>query len=362
MEQRENELINTGTATDDNTAVQPDAQADGTKKKKKKTSLLGILCAIGLAIAVGILVYPSFMDALYDTFQMDRIGGYQAAMNELTEKQISSLRKYAIEYNEKIYEEQKTKTFVYQGEDYDDPVYDSILSASSDSLVMGYIEIPCIDLYLPITHGTKTNDLGYMVGHMYGSSVPIGGENTHSVIAAHTGLQNSDLFTHVEDMKIGDEFYIHVLNEIHVYTVDQIKIVLPGDEPEFLQITDGEDYVTLFTCTPYGINSHRLLVRGTRTGDIDGSAAGSEMSEPSIRNFKAFLLMILLGLLPIIILILGILFSRRKEKKKEKEPENTAGPAQEAAAEEEPGGPETDTGTDEDRPEAQPLAVEEKEI
>lgn len=287
-----------------------------TPKQKRDRRMLSLF-AIGLAIAAAILVYPSFADSLYDTQQVAMIGGYEASISAYNAEEISAMKEAAIKYNAKIYADQKIDPFYYQGEEYEDEEYDSLLTPLENSLVMGYIEIPSLDIYLPITHGTRTDDLEFMVGHMRGTSLPIGGASTHAILAAHTGLQNVDLFTNVVDMKEGDEFYIHVLDEIHVYTVDQITVTLPEDVSPYLQIVDGEDYVTLFTCTPYGINDHRLMVRGTRTGDLAYDGTVGDTANVKNHNIKAILLTIMWGLIPLLVLLLGLIYADRKTRNKD---------------------------------------------
>lgn len=284
-------------------------------EQTKKQKFLRTFFLIGIVIAVAILVYPSFADSLNSAMQVARIGGYEDSIDSLNAAEIKTIKDAAIAYNEKIYAQQKQHEFIYEGEEYDDKEYDSILAPMKGSLLMGYVEIPKINIYLPITHGTHTEDLNFMVGHMRGTSVPIGGTSTHAVIAAHTGLQNANLFTDVDKLKRGDVFYIHVLNEIHVYTVDQIKVVLPGDEVPFLQIVGGKDYVTLFTCTPYGVNDHRLLVRGERTyPDLVYNNQESGMSDAGAHKFWAWVKTILLGLIPFVILGVGLYLLNRKKK------------------------------------------------
>ena len=290
-------------------------------QKKKDPKLLKTFFLVGVVIALMLLLYPSFANCLNSALQIAQIGGYENSIDELSESEINAIKKAAIAYNEKIYEQQKQVEFIYQGEEYVDAEYDSILSPFEGSLIMGYIDIPKIGVYLPITHGTHTEDLNFQVGHMRGTSVPIGGLNTHAVIAAHTGLQNANLFTDVDKLRKGDIFYVHVLNEIHVYTVDQIKIVLPGDEIPFLQIVGGKDYVTLFTCTPYGINDHRLLVRGVRTyPDVVYESQTGGIGSIRFKNLKAWIFTILLGLIPLIVLILGLYFIYRKKTDKNGNP------------------------------------------
>ena len=145
--------------------------------------------------------------------------------------------------------------------------YDAALNASGDG-VMGYIDIDKIQVKLPIYHGISDSVLAHAVGHIEGSSLPVGGESTHCVLSAHRGLPNAKLFTDLNKLEIGDTFRITVLDQAMIYEVDQIKTVLPTDVSDLL-ITEGEDYCTLVTCTPYGINTHRLLVRGHRVSSED---------------------------------------------------------------------------------------------
>lgn len=142
-------------------------------------------------------------------------------------------------------------------------IYNNILNLDHSG-VMGYLEIPCISVNLPIYHGTDAEILERGVGHLAASSIPVGGKNTHSVLTGHTGLSSAKLFTDLTEMKKDDLFFIHVLDRTLAYKVNQISVVRPEDTRK-LQIVDGKDYVTLVTCTPYGVNDHRLLVRGVRT-------------------------------------------------------------------------------------------------
>ena len=147
-----------------------------------------------------------------------------------------------------------------------DKEYESLLSVLDDGM-MGYVEIPAIHVNVPIYHYTSEEVLAKGVGHLYGTSLPVGGENTHSVITGHTGLMDAMIFTDLDKVQKGEYFEIHVLNETIYYEVDEIQVVLP-DELNYLSIEEGEDLVTLVTCTPYGVNSHRLLVRGHRVYEI----------------------------------------------------------------------------------------------
>lgn len=166
-------------------------------------------------------------------------------------------------YNSVIADTQSRHGFIYE-DVYDDPAYDALLNGPSG--MMCVIEIPSIHVLLPVGHGTGTDLLRDAAGHMHGTSLPIGGPSSHAVIAAHSGLVDRELFTHLPCVRIGDEFNIYVLGEKHTYRVDKISTVLP-DDTEALSVADGRDMVTLMTCVPYGINTHRLFVRGERYTD-----------------------------------------------------------------------------------------------
>ena len=169
--------------------------------------------------------------------------------------------KAAEEYNKKIKQESVPDAFSIRDGETDEE-YESLLNLNGDGM-MGYVEIPVIDQSIPIYHYTTEATLEKGAGHLFGSSLPVGGESTHAIISAHRGLPSAKLFTDLNLVEEGDVFYLHVLDQTLAYEVDQILTVLP-DETESLGITEGEDYVTLITCTPYAVNTHRLLVRGHR--------------------------------------------------------------------------------------------------
>lgn len=287
------------------------------KKNEKSNKSTSILLLLGFVLAVGILLYPDFVDSYSSIQQTVMLGGYQSTIADMDIDGVSDIEQKAIEYNKKIEEEQKETLFKFMGENVEDEEYRTVLRPTPTTDVMGSIEIPKINVYLPITHGTRSEDLEFMIGHMFGSSVPIGGESTHAVLTGHTGLQNVSLFTDLDDLEIGDVFYIHVLNEIHVYTVDHIKIVLPGKDYPYLQIEEGRDYITLFTCTPYGVNDHRLLVRGVRTlPDLELNVSQDGISDVQ-QNYSrdAIIKTIAYGATPVLILVIGLIVILRKKKK-----------------------------------------------
>lgn len=204
--------------------------------------------------------------------------------------------------------------------DIKDTEYWKILNVADDG-VMGYLSIPKINIKLAIYHGTGDKDLQTGVGHLNGTKLPIGGESTHSVLAAHRGLPSAKLFTDIDQLEVGDKFYIHVLDEVLAYKVDQILPMVDKDDHETLekalQIEEGKDQVTLFTCTPYGVNSHRLLVRGTRVpynGEEDATESVTDSMVKSIQNY--YMLYLILGLsITILVIILLRFLSKRKAHK-----------------------------------------------
>ena len=198
--------------------------------------------------------------------------------------------------------------------------YEKILDITGTG-IMGYITIKKLGVELPIYHGTDEGILQIAAGHLKGTSFPISGESTHSVLAAHRGLPSAKLFTDIDQLKVGDKFYIHVLDEVLAYKVDQILPMVDKDDHETLekalQIEEGKDQVTLFTCTPYGVNSHRLLVRGTRVpynGEEDATESVTDSMVKAIQNY--YMLYLILGLsITILVIILLRFLSKRKAHK-----------------------------------------------
>lgn len=229
------------------------------KNKKKNYIGLGLLFLIGLSI----LLYPMVSDAWNRYRDSLLISNYSSSVSsDDNSEKIDSMWKAAQEYNEQIKQESVPDAFsVRDGQT--DSTYESLLNLNGDGM-MGSIEIPKIKARLAIYHGLSKTVLEKGVGHVEGTSLPIGGKSTHAVLAAHRGLPNAKLFTDLDQMEKGDIFILHILGKHLAYKVDQIKTVLP-DETSDLDIIEGEDHVTLITCTPYGVNTHRLLVRGVRT-------------------------------------------------------------------------------------------------
>ena len=224
-----------------------------------------LIRAIIVLIGIGILVYPSLGEFLQQRNASRAIAVYEDTVNTAKQTRLDQMLEDAREYNRILASSVSAKR---DNSDTDaDPVkldsYDQLLDINGDGM-MGYIIIPKLNITDRIFHGTEESVLQVGVGHMQNTSLPVGGETTHAVLSGHRGLPSADLFTDLDRLETGDTFYIKVLDKTLCYTVDQILTVLP-DETEELKIQEGKDYVTLITCTPYGVNSHRLLVRGIRT-------------------------------------------------------------------------------------------------
>ena len=220
-----------------------------------------IFLTLGFLVGICILLYPAFSDYWNSKTQSRAITNYESVLENMDEDAYKEIFEKAHAYNKALYETN------YPLMDYKNvPGYYETLSVTDNDMI-GYLKIDRISLELPIYHGTSDAVLNKGVGHLEGSSLPVGGENTHCVMSAHRGLPSSKLFTDLDRMEIGDTFQIIVLDQVLTYQVDFIKIIEPTDVTD-LQIIEGGDYCTLFTCTPYGINTRRLLVRGIRIETI----------------------------------------------------------------------------------------------
>ena len=228
-----------------------------------KKSVVRIILIVGFCAGLIISLYPLISNIYSRRNQMDVIDKYQEGVEKIDKLEMINELELANAYNRQLNQAiVLTDPFDPNAIDMADDVYYDILNYTDDG-VMAYINIPKIDINLPIYHGTDNEHMLKGVGHLIGTSFPVGGIDTHAVLSAHSGLSTAELFTNLADLKKGDLFYIHVLNDVLAYEVDKINVVKP-DETNDLKIAPGKDYVTLVTCTPYGINSHRLLVRGHR--------------------------------------------------------------------------------------------------
>lgn len=284
-------------------------------KNKGFKILMSILFLLGYIC----LILPTALDTYSRIGQTITISGYESIVEEMSDEEIEEAWAKSAEYNKKIAEEQTEEPYVYTESAEISDEYLSLPLENSDQLCS--IVISKINVNVPVGHGTSDELLQKEAGHLYGTSLPIGGASTHSVIAAHSALQSSELFTRLDELEKGDYIDVKVLNETHRYVVDQITICLPEDCNKYLQIEEGKDLITLYTCTPYGINTHRLLIRASRIDDpIEEKETGllpnvmNALSDNTVEVLK-------LGgiiLFPIVfIIIVNVVYGKRKKTKKE---------------------------------------------
>ena len=220
-----------------------------------------ILLTLGFLMGISVLLYPAFSNYWNSKTQSRAIVNYESVLEYLEPEDYSAVFQSAYDYNDALREVD------FPLRDFEQvPGYYETLKIESTNII-GYVKIDKIGVELPIYHGTSDEVLNIGIGHLEGSSLPVGGESTHSVMSAHRGLPSAKLFTDLDRLEFGDTFQIRVLDQVLTYQVDQVKVITPR-EIDNLQIVEGKDYCTLFTCTPYGINTHRLLVRGIRIETI----------------------------------------------------------------------------------------------
>lgn len=232
------------------------------RKKKKKISITNLILSMILMAGIGVVLYPAVSDWWNDRHTSQAIASYMETVLNTDAETKQEMMEAAKQYNASLH---TGIHFTLSDKEYAE--YEEQLDLTGTG-IMGYIQIPSIEVNLPVYHGTEETVLQVAVGHMAGSSLPVGGEGSHSVLSGHRGLPTARLFTDLDKMNVGDIFTMTVLDEVFTYEVDQIRIVLPHEVDE-LAIVSGKDYCTLVTCTPYGINSHRMLVRGHRIDNIE---------------------------------------------------------------------------------------------
>ena len=285
-------------------------------KNRLFTVLFGLLFLTGLAI----LTYPAIADQ-WNTFRQSRlISDYQETISQMEEEDFEEVWAAARAYNQ-TFEQNSILSDVFgidEAEHIEDTEYWQVLNVAGDG-VMGYLTIPKINLRLAVYHGTEEQVLQTGVGHMNGTKLPIGGDNNHTVLSAHRGLPSAKLFTDIDQLEPGDLFYLHILNEDLAYEVDRILPMVDKDDydalEEALKIEEGQDQVTLFTCTPYGVNSHRLLVRGHRvpySGELDTAPTPVESMVQAIQNYYMLYLLLGLSVTVLVIFVLWRIIGRKK--------------------------------------------------
>lgn len=285
--------------------------------RKISTFLFGLLFLVGF----GILAYPTISNQ-WNTYRQSRlISNYDNVVKEMAEEDFEQEWEAARSYNQ-TFEKNSIRSDIFGLEESDDiegTAYWQVMNVAGDG-IMGYVTIPKINVKLSIYHGTDEDVLQTGVGHLNGTKLPIGGESNHSVLSAHRGLPSAKLFTDIDQLKKKDRFYLHILNEDMAYEVDQILPMVDKDDydalEDALKIEEGQDYVTLFTCTPYGVNSHRLLVRGHRV-PYDGELASTPVDTmvQAIQNYYMLYLLLGLGVAVLGILIMRKIVGRKKTPK-----------------------------------------------
>ena len=236
-----------------------------------------ILAAVCGVAALGFLLYPLVGELLSKKYHSDIETTYTAVIADTDDAELTVQRKAAEQYNAML-----SGAAIAEGGVSAPPLaYAQQLTVGG---VMCYVDIPKINVYLPVQHGTEADTLEKSVGHVVGTSLPVGGSSTHAVLSAHSGMASSKLFSDIDQLAVGDVFYIHVLGDTLAYKVDAIHTVLPTDT-RLLQIEDGKDYVTLVTCTPFGVNTHRLLVRGYRVPYLPEQEAAAAEEKPAASSW-----------------------------------------------------------------------------
>ena len=235
-----------------------------------------LTAACGVA-ALGLMLYPLVGELLSEKYHSDVKTVYTAAIEGTDKTELTAQREAAEQYNAML-----SGTAITEGGASAPPLaYAQQLTVGG---VMAYVDIPKINVYLPVQHGTDADTLEKSVGHVVGTSLPVGGSSTHAVLSAHSGLASSKLFSDIDQLAAGDTFYIHVLGEVLAYQVDNIATVLPTDT-SLLQIEEGKEFVTLVTCTPFGVNTHRLLVRGHRIPYTPEQATAAAVEKPAASSW-----------------------------------------------------------------------------
>ena len=267
-----------------------------------KRWLLAAACGV---VALGLLLYPLVGELLSEKYHSDVETAYTAAIEDTDDAELTAQRQAAQQYNAML----ANATISEGGASAPPLAYADQLTVGG---VMAYIDIPKINVYLPVQHGTGAETLEKSVGHVVGTSLPVGGSSTHAVLSAHSGMASSKLFSDIDRLAEGDTFYIHVLGDTLAYEVDGINTVLPTDT-SLLQIEEGKDFVTLVTCTPFGVNTHRLLVRGHRVPYVpEQKAETAEAQKATSSWMQHYLTGLVIGLGVVAVIGGGYALIRRK--------------------------------------------------
>lgn len=290
-----------------------------------KQKLLNLLLVVIVLAGAGFLLYPTISNLWNNWKQNTLIRQYDDRVKEMVETDFSQEWESAKQYNEAlVYNALYAEVFEDTDWNLKDTEYWQVLNVAQDG-VMGYLSVPKINIKLAIYHGSGESLLQTGVGHIDGTMLPVGGESTHCVLAGHRGLPSAKLFTDIDQLQMGDMFYIHVLDEVLAYQVDQVLDMVEKDDAEALgaalAVQDGQDQVTLFTCTPYGINSHRLLVRGTRvpySGEEDEHITAADSMLKAIQHIDTIYFILVLSVVFLFIITIVKSCLKRRVKKENK--------------------------------------------
>ena len=274
---------------------------------KKKSRWGTVVLVLILLVGLSLLLYPTFSDYWNSFHQTHAIASYSKEVSQLDDETFEELKEEAIAYNNSLIGKSNRLNLSKA----DEKEYESLLDVTGTG-IMGYIEISKIRCSLPIYHGTDDAVLQIAIGHIPGSSLPVGGESTHCVLSGHRGLPSAKLFSKLDQLEVGDTFVLRVLDDVLTYEVDQILIVEP-QEINSLQIEEGKDLCTLVTCTPYGVNTHRLLVRGHRIENLEDSMYARITADAT--QIDSMIVAPVLFIPLLLILIIVLLIPRKKGDK-----------------------------------------------
>lgn len=274
-------------------------------KKKWMSRLMTLLIVVVFVAGLSFLLYPTVSNLWNQAHQSRAIATYTEQVEKLDDSSNKEMLKAARKYNKELLK----KADHWKLSKKDKKKYESLLDVSGTG-IMGYIEVPKIDCSLPIYHGTDEGALQIAIGHLEGSSLPVGGKSSHCVLSGHRGLPSARLFTDLDQMEEGDTFILNILGNKLAYEVDQIKVVLP-EEMSDLEIQEGKDLCTLVTCTPYGINTHRLLVRGHRVKYVETKV----QEQKEVSKSKTDTRPVIAGAAAGVLVLFTIIFAVRRRRK-----------------------------------------------
>lgn len=277
-----------------------------------KNKLFSIILVLIFVAGLSLLLYPTVSNAYNTWLQSKAIAEYSQQVDSLEQQASQQEWEKAQDYNRQLHD--RTDPFGLTEEL--ETQYWSLLNLTGQG-IMGYVQIPSIDVTLPIAHGTADDTLRDKIGHLEWSSLPVGGESTHCVISGHRGLPSAELFTNIDHLELGDKFYLHTLGKTLEYQVCNIAVVEPQDQ-RLLRIEEGQDLVTLVTCTPYGVNSHRLLIRGIRTDSQSGTPSGDIYVKNEVTGVDLVVLVsVILVVVAIIAFVILLLGSKKKKRRQQ---------------------------------------------